>query len=76
MLKAFLHNIGVALSNYLMQEVESAPLTTATDIAELRACLAMSFRSKDLAGLVQVSTGPDLVAGHIVRWSNQGLSGS
>ncbi len=39
MLKAFLHKVGVALSNYLMQEVESDPLTTPTDIAELRACL-------------------------------------
>ncbi len=30
MLKAFLHKIGVALSNYLMQEVESDLLTTPT----------------------------------------------
>ncbi len=39
MLKAFLHKLGVALSNYLMQEIESDPLTTPTDIAELRRCL-------------------------------------
>ncbi|MEK4031843.1 YiiX/YebB-like N1pC/P60 family cysteine hydrolase [Methylocystis sp. IM2] len=39
MLKPLFHKIGVALSNYLMQEVGSAPLTTPTDMAELKRCV-------------------------------------